>query len=74
MTLNMQVLSNSVAEALSLMKQPQLDKTTEFCRIFNNFFDCLNVSNLEEGKRSRNPFKVPYHSSQDFRLKVIASL
>ena len=66
MTLKMQVLSNSVAKALSLMKQPQLDKTTEFCRIFNEFIDCLNVSNLEEGKRSQNPFTI-LHKTSDLK-------
>ena len=52
-----QVLSNSVAEALSMMKDPK--KTIEFYRMFDKLFDCLNVSSLELGTCSRNAFKAP---------------
>ena len=65
-----QVLSNSVAEALTMMKDPELEKTIEFCRIFDKLFDCLNVSSLDLATRSRNAFKAPYHSDKDFRIKV----
>ena len=34
------------------------------------FFDCLNVSNSYVCKQSRNSFKNPYRSADDFRLKV----
>lgn len=44
--------------------------TAYFCDMFDCFFDCLNVSNLEEGKHSRNSFKDPYRSTKDFCLKV----
>ena len=64
------MLSNSVAEALDMMNDPDVEKTVEFCRMFDRFFDCLNVSSLVEGKHSRNAFKAPYHSAKDFRIKV----
>lgn len=66
----MKALSNSVAEALNMMKDPELEKTIMFCKIFDKFFDCLNVSSLDLGTRSRNAFKAPYHSGRDFRIKV----
>ena len=65
-----QVLSNSVAKALELTGGPDVEKTAEFASMFDKVFDCLNVSNFEAGKRSRNSFKSPYYSAEDFRLKV----
>ena len=38
------------------------------------FFDCLNVNSFDEGKHQRKPFKDPYRSVKDFRLKVDTSL
>ena len=37
---------------------------------FDKFFDYMNVSNFDAGKRQRKLFKQPYRSAQDFRLKV----
>ena len=64
------MLSSSVAKALRLTVGDKASETAEFCDMFNNFFDCLNVSNFEAGKKSRNAFKSPYRSRKDFRLKV----
>ena len=64
------MLSNTVAEALMMMNDPDLEKTIEFCKMFDKFFDCLNVSSLDLGRRSTNPFKAPYHHSNDFRIEV----
>ena len=36
--------------------------------MFNSFFDCLNVRNLDEGTRTRNPFLAPYTSTNDTRF------
>ncbi len=57
-----------------MMKDTELEKTVEFVLIFDKFFDCLNVSSLDAGKRSRNPFKLPYHSANDFRIKVSSNV
>ena len=38
------MLSNTVAEALMMMNDHDLEKTIEFCKMFDKFFDCLNVS------------------------------
>lgn len=48
-----------------------MKKTAEFTEMFDKFFDCLNVSNFTSGKKSRNPFKSPYYSEKDFRIKVL---
>ena len=59
-----------MGEALKRMKDPELEKTVQFVLMFDKLFGCLNVSNLDAGKHSRNPFKFPYHSAKDFRVKV----
>ena len=48
-----------------------VEETVKFISYFDKFFDCVNVSSLSTGKLQRNPFKSPYRSNQDFRLKVI---
>lgn len=48
---------------------PAAQKTAEFIDLVNKFFDCLNVTNFDEGKHSRNTFKDPIRPG-DFRLKV----
>ena len=45
-------------------------ETAKFAEMFDMFFDCLNVSNSYVRKQSRNCFKNPYRSADDFRLKV----
>ena len=42
----------------------------KFVNMFDKFFDCMNVSNFDAGKRQRKPFKQSYRSAKDFRLKV----
>ena len=39
-----------------------------FAEMFDRFFDCLNSSSLSAGKRSRNPFRSPYRSGNDWKL------
>ncbi len=68
------VLSNSVSKALTLYGGPQVEETAILADHFNKFFDCLNVSSIDEGKKKRNEFKVPYRSNKDFRLQVIYRL
>ena len=65
-----QVLSNSVAEALELENHPGTKETRRFVRTFNRFFDMLNVRSLKEGVFKRQPDKLPYRSVDDGRLKV----
>lgn len=64
------MLSSSVANALELVVGEEAKETARFAAFFDKFFDSLNVSSFEEGRHSRNPFKAPYRSRDDFRLKV----
>ena len=67
-----QVLSNTVATALDLRLtgKDEVEETARFVTMFDRFFDCLNVTDLNGGRRTRNAFKSPYRSADDFRLKV----
>ncbi len=64
------MLSNTVGEALRWMKRPEVDKTVEFVLMFDKLFDCLNVKNLEAGRKCRNAFKAPFRDNLDFRIGV----
>ena len=57
----LQVLSNTVAAALRWRRQHDLSQCLT---------DCLNVADFDSRRHSRNPFKAPYRSGEDFRLKV----
>ena len=69
-----QVLSNSVAEALAMENKPHLSETVRFVKTFNKFFDLLNVRSLTEAQIHRNPNVRPYRSVDDDRFKVIANV
>lgn len=66
------VLSTTVSKAL-MLRGPEMEATSAFVQLVDRFFDCLNVGNYTDGKRSRNPFKQPYRGATDFRLKVYIS-
>jgi len=59
-----------VAKALQLTGGEDAVATAEFVEYFDKFFDCVNVGDYSSGRRSMNPFKDPYRSGNDFRLKV----
>lgn len=64
------MLSRSAANALEKYGGEGVSETVRFVMLFNNFFDALNVSRIDEGKLSRNCFKSAYWSATDWRLKV----
>lgn len=66
----LQVLSASVAHAMELMGDPEMTETVKFVRMFNRFFDCLNVTSVSEGRRQRKPDLNPYRTPDDKRLTV----
>ncbi len=59
-------LSGTVAAALLLTGGTEASETAKFVDMFNNFFDCFNVSSFDAGKKQRNPFKAFYRSATDF--------
>ena len=66
----LQVLSETVATALELSGADETKETAIFVRMFDKFFDCLNVNGFNKGKHSRKPFQYPYRGATDIRLKV----
>ena len=76
-----ETLSGTVAHAVlykmrhaPLSKQPSMKCTAKFIEMMDKMFDCLNVGNYTDGKRTRNCFKQPYRKPDDFRLKVKISM
>ena len=67
------VLSESVSKAVELIGGVEAAETAMFLIMFDKFFDCLKVSNCLEGHQQRKPFREPYRSADDFRLKVCMS-
>ena len=67
---NTQALSNTVSHALTLDGDPAIQETSKFCRVFNKFFDCLNVRSTKEYVMKRKPDVMPYQDKDDPRLQV----
>lgn len=66
----MQVLSTSVSKALEYFNDPETKETQKFCKMFDRFFDCLNVRSYVEGEKKRKPDLLPYRTVKDIRFKV----
>ncbi|XP_033103726.1 uncharacterized protein LOC117106473, partial [Anneissia japonica] len=64
-----QVLSSSAANTMEMMGRHDMLSTIKFLRMVDQFFDCLNVSNLFQGKRTRKPALEPYRTKSDWRFK-----
>lgn len=47
-----------------------MSETVRFIRIFDWWFDCLNVSSLSEGKQSLKKDLYPYRTRADARFHV----
>ena len=47
---HMQVLSSTVADALSLLDKDETTETRTFIWMMDTFFDCLNVRNTVDAK------------------------
>ena len=52
----------SVSKALTLTGGPEVEGTATFTQMFDKFFDIMNVTNFDNGKKQRKPFKNPYIS------------
>ncbi|XP_070545584.1 uncharacterized protein [Ptychodera flava] len=64
-----QVLSRSVANAIEASGCQQVTETVKFIRMFNKFFDCLNVRSINECTRTGNPDVRPYTDVNDPRFE-----
>ena len=63
-------MSESVACALEHTGGKEVEETVRFIRMVNKFFDCLNITNLVNGKKKQKSFQSPYTSNNDFQVKV----
>ena len=63
-------MSSTVADALTYYDKPDTTQTRLFIRLFDQFFDCLNVTNKLEGVLKRKDLRLPYTSAKDQRFKV----
>ena len=57
-----QVMSETVAQNLEDLNDPQLRETIDFIRMVDRFFDCLNGHNTTRGKYTLKPNPNPYTS------------
>ena len=63
-----QILSESVYQALHMYGPPEAAATSIYCRMLDQFVDCLNVRNTKEAAIKRKSFLKPYISSKDERF------
>ena len=59
-----------MAHALEYLGDDDMVETIIFIKMFDRFFDCLNVRCLSEGVQKRKPDLQPYTDPCDSRLKV----
>ena len=60
-----------MSKALECVVGADAKATATFIDMVDKLFDCLNVSNLNDGRKSKKAFREPYTTNKDFRLKVI---
>lgn len=70
MLLYVQVMSESVASALQLLRDEGTRETRVFIRVIDRFFDFLNVKSTVLWELKRKDSIAPYRSSSDYRFKV----
>lgn len=63
-------MSSTVADALSHFNDEETTETRLFIRLFDEFFDCLNVKRKMEGILKRKDSRLPYTKAEDQRFKV----
>ena len=55
---------------MELVGDQEMTETIRFVRMFDQFFDCLNVSSLSEGRNTRKTDLYPYRTPNDNRFSV----
>ena len=67
--LAVQVLSATTSTLLNTYYGHETTGTAHFCKYMNNFFDCINVRSLKEGKFQINIFCNHYENVNDVNAK-----
>lgn len=52
------------------LNKDEFSETSKFCKMFDRFFDCMNVRSKGEGRNKRKPDLEPYQSVDDPRFHV----
>ena len=60
-----QVLSSTMSSVLTQFGPPEASATAEYCKMIDEFFDCLNVRSFNEHLRKRKPLLAPFTSIED---------
>ena len=63
-----QTLSESVFQALQSFGPPEAIGTAIYCRMFDKFFDCMDVRNSGKAVTKAKPFLKPYKNVDDERF------
>ena len=72
--LAVQILSAATATLLSTYYGQETTGIANLCEYMNNFFNCINVSSLKEGKLQRNIFYNRYEDVSNFRFNWLEIL
>lgn len=64
------MLSQSVANAFTMMGDDGHSSTIEFIQKFNSVFDVMNIRYKSEGDKTNNKWKKVLNSSSDWRFEV----
>ena len=59
-----------MADALTFLDEDHTIQTRLFIRLFDEFFDCLNVTNNKEGIMKRKASRLAYSQASDERFTV----
>ena len=55
----------------TILHKTQISEKANYCQMFDQFFDCLNVRSLEENQKKTNRFLKPYTNDNDKRFSWI---
>ena len=59
-----------MSKALLDSHDSTVEETAKFIGMVDKFFDCLNVTHINTGRKKKKSFQSPYRKLDDFRLKV----
>ena len=63
-------MSETVSKALLNSKDSKVEETAKFVGMVDKFFNCLNATHINNGRKKKKPFQSPYRKPDDFWLKV----